>query len=86
MLTQVEKDIDFQVSTEAIHLRYLSKTSTPGASLTYSVGVGTTAGMDDVKAFGSVDMSDVINVEGLNLQFNMVSAITHIYCYLCLGH
>ena len=57
----------------------MPKTSTPGASLTYLVGVGTSARMDDVKAFNSVNMSNVISVEGLNLQFYMVSTVTPIY-------
>ena len=71
-LWQVEKDIDYQTSSTDLHLRYLEHKSLTSSNIQYSVGVGTSHGADDEKAFETVDVTGVIHVTGLELELGQV--------------
>ena len=58
-----------------VHLRFIQQSSQSSSNLQYSVGLGTTAGADDVKTFDSIEISDVLEVNALQLQINTVSSV-----------
>ena len=69
----MEKDIDFQTSTEEIYLKFHSADPLIGsAALVYSVGVGSSPGLDDVQSFSHIQMTDVITVVGLSMDLYTV--------------
>ena len=67
----MEKDIDYQTSTETLYLRYMQPEVNTDAE--FFVGVGTVAGNDDIRPFSAVDITDIIKVDHLSLELQKVS-------------